>query len=759
MPLNKFLKIFFLTSFLSLTSQSFAAGALLMRNLRVEPAFACPGQAITAYWETSHPTDTNATVQVQGAISVNDGVWDNPNDYLFIRPGGFGVTAVGPPIPTFTYLSWTDPTYAVNFLGWHESSFATIVPPGIAPGSTATFIVQIMSGGGQWITFAPTTQISLAVEVTCDKAVITNIANMGDHTASGQLIIENNCNSPTPTPTGTSTASPTPSRTRTPTPSPTPTNTPTSTVTATPTSSYTPSSTSTVTHTATRTDTPSPTISVTVPGSPTFTPTITVTSTQTLTATPTPTPSSTSSATTTPSATATTTATITVTVPGTFTFTPTITETSTQTPSSTATQTLSNTPTWTPTHTVTATPSQTPSDTATSTVTYTSSATPTSTNTPINSPTASPTHTPTRTTSPTLTSTSTITATPTSTSTSTASATLTATPTQSASYTVSPTITQTSTVTTTPFEAPYKIKIAVYNSAGERVRVLFDGAAQMTGEKVRLSHDLVVAGESGSEILFPGILRGIPSLVWMGNNDAGQAVNGGQYYVKVETIDPFGKVTAAIHPVGVIKGRAPASLEIFSQSGERVSSIPVFRGEDVVAFSLPEISVSPVYAQGGVMVSGIPINLILRDGSVISRIWDGKASGGEILQSGVYTLRLSREIQGGSAEVSSHNLTLLQNETSRMQSNFTAGPNPIIVEPGERAVLNLFSSPITGRRILVNVYNLAGELAATAEGSSVFAKLSIDLGGAASGIYIAEVKVVSGTGVMSRQLIRFAVSR
>lgn len=211
------------------------------------------------------------------------------------------------------------------------------------------------------------------------------------------------------------------------------------------------------------------------------------------------------------------TATFTVTGTPTNTFTPTNSFTITPTPTITATRTITNTftQTFTPTDTfvtntftITATPTitgtptftYTPSNTSTVTNTFTDTATPTITGTPTftytftNTPTVTFTETPTATYTPTFTFSNTVTVTQTFTPTITLSNTSTLT--NSPTYT--PTFTPTITFTPTPpypyfivnkntlrpgdivtiswrFSWPGHLKLVIFNSAGELVKLLWDG--------------------------------------------------------------------------------------------------------------------------------------------------------------------------------------------------------------------------------------------------------------------------------------------
>lgn len=212
---------------------------------------------------------------------------------------------------------------------------------------------------------------------------------------------------PSASPTATDTETPTP--TATPTDSKTVTATDTATSTATPTATPTPTRTATKTATLSDTPTATTTVTSTYSDTATSTATVTVTSTFSDTATPTASPTATPTSTSTPTATPTDTVTATGTATPTATPTDTVTATGTSTPTATPTDTVTVTGTATPTNTVTdsvtSTPTATPTCTGTPTSTSTPiySATPTPSRTPTPSATPSATVTLTRTATPTAT--------------------------------------------------------------------------------------------------------------------------------------------------------------------------------------------------------------------------------------------------------------------------------------------------------------------------------------------------------------------
>ena len=322
-------------------------------------------------------------------------------------------------------------------------------------------------------------------------------------------------NSPTASPS--STASATASSTRTATPSSTATPSPSPTASASPssTASGTASPTSTLLPTGSATDTKTITVSSTASPTPSSTGTATPSSTATATATPTNTLLPTGSATDSPTASPSHTSSDTPSASVTASATPTASATASATASSTASATASGTSTQSPSCTASLTFSASP----TPSLTFSASATRTAT------PTASA--------SPSGTATRTLTSTRTATATSSSTRTPSATPTASLTFTASPTISVTSTkspvvfytvpplilspgpgVYPNPFSdqatiyvklsADAQVRLAVYNVAGEKVRVL-----QIAGK------------------------RGMNKVAWKGDNNYGARCASGYYIVRL----------------------------------------------------------------------------------------------------------------------------------------------------------------------------------------------------------------------------------
>jgi hypothetical protein len=756
---------------IGLASHSIAA--VQLRNLAVSPEFACPGQTITLTFQENYTV--NGGNNTWGMISTNNATWDASTDYPFMASNyPSGTSAASPGAHTGLQVAITG---GASDGFWHNYTWVTTIPAA-ATGANATFIIRGHDGGADWA-YSTTydNEISITIELTCTKKAIYNEGTLWEQSSRARLVIQNSCGTPsftptrTQTPTSTATLSNTPSPTHTPsrtnTVNPSPTYTATATVTPSATRTITQTSTSTISFTPTRTATESrtatPSITDTNTPGPTATYTVTRSNTATNTATFTPsaTPSGTPSRTATPSVTDTNT-------PGptpTYTVTPSSTATRTSTP--THTLTSSHTSTRTATGTVTETMAFSPTNTATitatrtATPTYTSTASQTGTPTETASRTATATYTPTVSSSATPTETPSRTATPTYTQT----ATLSATPTITFTFTDSPTFTESPTLRPTLPPVPYQLQVMLYNSAGERVKLLYEGAAQTLPLDINLSAQLLQTGGGASvELDMGGRLAGGQTLLsWFGDNDNGQGVRGGVYYFKLEYLDTFGSKTSYVKSVQVIEGQGANFMAVYNSAGEEVYRRSVGSpGTTYSSFSLdanPDGGVALSYDSAGASLNPLTGTLVDGQGNQVPFSWDGRNSQGLPLASGVYSVRLVNESQGGT-QVVARQVTLIKDVDAGLPFDPFIAPNPII--PGNFGVPTRLCVTYPAGALLsarANFYNQAGERVAQGDDVAAGGKLWIDYGQLASGVYLVEVEGRYNSGALYRKVLKLAIVR
>lgn len=734
-----------------------AQATLTLRNLSISPEYICPGQAVTLKFQEQY--STNGGNNTWGVFSTNNTTWDDPNDYTYMdsahtsgstaasspgTPGGLQVALAGGASDGF----------------WHDYTFITTIPAGIT-GTNITFLLRGHDGAPDWA-FSTTydSQVSITTELTCTKKAIYNKASLWEQESSARLVIQSSCGTPSNTPTRTPTPTVTVSSTatRTVTPSATQTATPS----ATPTRTVTPSYSSTPTPSGSATPTPTPSIT------PTRTPTVTVSGT------PTQTPS--------PSQTLTRSATATATASVTQSFTPSppfsSTNTPTQTPSYTASDTPTQTLTRTPTATASATPTGSPSFTAsftfsaTVTPSPTPSATPSVTESVVYSPTSTPSFSSTFTATPTATQSITFSSTATASATPTASPSYTATPsysstatpsatrTQSYTFTVSPTRTVSPTITETLVPVPYQVSVTIYNAAGERVRLLFDGSAAVLPQDVNLDRTVIRSGLDTATLDMLGQLSsGGTRLTWQGQNDSGQTVSSGAYYIKIEFHDPFGATTSYVKSIQVLAAAPEQHLDLYNSAGELV-----LRGslnglsKTAVSFSFDKDQLAVAFDQAGNALDAINVTVQFSDGSIQSVPWSGTSMIGQPLSSGTYNAVLVSGTESGT-QVLSKSVTLIRAPDADLSWTPLAGPNPAPADGsplyGRQLQIRYPAGELIGPR--VQLYNAAGELVAEAQDLALTGIVWLSYEQRASGIYLAVLEGKLLSGAPYRRIIKVAI--
>ena len=543
--------------------------------------------------------------------------------------------------------------------------------------------------------------------------------------------------------TRTDTATVTLTATQTNTASVTQTSTQTRTSTATPTSTASPSVTVTSTQTITTLSTSSDTPTLTLTRTATPTDSITVTDTVTASATPTSTLTVTPTQTITTLDTSTDTATLTVTLTVTLTRTP----TPTDTPTGTETLVFTFTDTATPSITRTVTPTFTASPSSSATP----SLTPTRTHTPVNTATPSSSITLTSTGTPSATVTGTSTATPSITPSSTASGTPSPSPTQSATRTLPP----------TPVPEPLRVTVAIFNSAGERVAVLYEGSAQTVAALPGLVDVPSLAGGPISVDIQGIVSANIGVLHWDGSNANGQWVSNGMYYLQTTTTDSFGAVNTVAESLAVVGAPKKASLEIYNSAGELVRTLSV-SGLAALPTDL-QVEDNAFFggsgADGQSAQAGLRVDLKVGQTGSQQVLWDGLNDQGAPVSSGTYVIKLAYNEAGQRTVIKSVSVSLLQNPDSPAQAAVASailGPNPW--QPGSGVPLKLFYTPSPQGHAGVRVYNLAGELVAQAADPGDTGCIGLPVFGA-EGIYLVDFEVRSGNAVLARRVLKAALVR
>lgn len=297
--------------------------------------------------------------------------------------------------------------------------------------------------------------------------------------------------------------------------------------------------------------------------------------------------------------------------------------------------------------------------------------------------------------------------------------------------------------------------LAVYNAAGESVRLLYRGAAAVGPGGLRLDRDSLALGGAPLQVGIPGRLAdGSDRVLWSGDNDGGQSLRTGIYSVKLQWVDPFGSVSAQILAVSVLDARPTQALQVFNAAGERVRQIDLPGGLGVGGFDLA----SDLLLVGGDSGAspGLKIDLRLEQGQSYPSRWDGRNDAGAWVDSGVYSIVLLSRQGSEGPRVMTKSVQVLRAPEAEATAGIRLLQNPL--RPGQTE-LRIAYAPGNGLWARAQLFNLAGERVGTAEDLGQRGLLSLDCGRLSSGVYLARVELGDGTRVLGRKLLKVGIVR
>jgi len=321
--------------------------------------------------------------------------------------------------------------------------------------------------------------------------------------------------------------------------------------------------------------------------------------------------------------------------------------------------------------------------------------------------------------------------------------------------TASPTITQTFSVSPTPVLQPYHVVVALYNSAGELVKRLFDGGAAAKPSGMLTTYLAPTAnGSLPIQIQLTGVGNLAP-LVWDEVNDNGQAVAGGSYYVKVQSTDPYGNVSTLSQGVTVLPSLGSDSVAIFNSAGELVRTLPLpASGSPVTDISVNGASV------GAGKLPVVSFHLTTANGAASDYGWDGCNSLGQPVQSGSYLVRLVRTVAGTGTVVKVLAVTVLALPGSTERSALDAAiiaPQPWT--PAQGPGLTVAYPALPGHQVRAQLYDLAGELVTQGLDASGSGQLTVPVARAAGGVYLLRLEAFKGSALLAARTMKVAVLR
>ena len=290
---------------------------------------------------------------------------------------------------------------------------------------------------------------------------------------------------------------------------------------------------------------------------------------------------------------------------------------------------------------------------------------------------------------------------------------------------------------------PMTVQVAVYNSAGELVKILLVKNFSQAIGTFQLSSALLTNQDSSTAVS----ILGAAIVSWDGTTQNGTPVTNGQYFIKIQSTDPYGAVTSVTQTVGVNRSLATLSVAVYNEAGEVVKNL---FSQTVVSGgtnTIQSLQLSSTVIQPGPGTQSNPAVTAIQvaaAGGGVTLAWDGTNNQGTVVSNGQYYVEVHLvDGQGGENQTITRQVAVLNGGRGTT-------PGPLVVEPnvlstGQSAAVFTLNTA-QGFTLKVRVYDVAGELVGSALGPAEADRVVWNAGGAASGLYIAVVDVEGPNG-------------
>ena len=299
----------------------------------------------------------------------------------------------------------------------------------------------------------------------------------------------------------------------------------------------------------------------------------------------------------------------------------------------------------------------------------------------------------------------------------------------------------------------YTVHVSVYNSAGELVKVIWvqelsNGIPDfsfLNGSSITSLNGQVIVDYQGTQIA-----------VWDGTNSDGNPVSNGDYYLKIDNVDPYGVVTTVEKVVTVSRSIARIEVNIYNEAGEVVRHLYGY-ADDPGNLSTMDVKFSTNLLQptNGTPVPGGTSVVYITSSTGLNLVWDGRSDSGAIVTNGHYDIEV-HYIDGKGGESAITQGIVVQSGNVRTNV-VTAQPN---VLTGGQTGTNLRIASVASYTLKVQLYDVAGELIKKVTGNQGENGVYLDMKGLASGLYIAVVELTDANGKFAgRQITKIVFQK
>jgi uncharacterized repeat protein (TIGR01451 family) len=281
-----------------------------------------------------------------------------------------------------------------------------------------------------------------------------------------------------------------------------------------------------------------------------------------------------------------------------------------------------------------------------------------------------------------------------------------------------------------------QVTLAVYNEAGEVVKTFPVKYMSKPVDSMNLSSNGIIATVGDSVTIAWGSGRVLGA--WDGISNNGQWVANGAYYVKVDSVDPYGTTTSVTKALTVARAVSDVGLTVYNHAGEAVRHlVETFSGpiDNITEARLTADVISPSNGTG----VGVATTAVM-SGSALLGTWDGRNDQGSIVSNGQYYIEV--KVVDGKGNHSTVQLAVAV-LASRDGGKAIVRPNLLTPEKP----IGTIDGGVVGGAVNVKVFSLTGGYVESLNGVPGSGVVQLNSANLSSGMYLlmGQVKNADGT--------------
>jgi flagellar hook assembly protein FlgD len=301
----------------------------------------------------------------------------------------------------------------------------------------------------------------------------------------------------------------------------------------------------------------------------------------------------------------------------------------------------------------------------------------------------------------------------------------------------------------------YTVKVGVYNESGELVKMIWVQTLSKEVTSIDLSTATITSVNGQMYVEY----NGVEIAAWDGTDQSGDLVTNGEYYVKVDNVNPYGAVDSVSKMVTVDRSLAKVEVDVYNEAGEVVRHIYAYVNDpnnapmDSVNLSSgvikPTADTTPTAGGTNVVMITTP--------NGVTVVWDGRGDNGAIVGNGRYEVTVHYTDGKGSEQTITQGITVENGKAPVGNGEVYASPN--VLKGGVKATMVKVNSGMS-LTVKVRLYDLAGELVKTVEGSAGANETGLDVTGLSSGLYFVVADLTDTSGrYIGKKTTRIVIQR